>query len=424
MNCKEAIQYIHETGMYGSRPGLDRIRALLDAMGNPQKGLRYVHVAGTNGKGSFCAMLSTVLREAGYRVGMFTSPYIRRFEERVQLNGNPIDGEELAAITEYVRPYAEALFERPTEFELITAIGFEYFRRHQVDVVVLEVGLGGRMDPTNIIESPLLSVITGIDFDHTSLLGNTIQAIAAEKAGIIKAGCPSLFGDVENSACRTIRAIAAQRGSRFYTVDRSTLSVKERTLQGTVLDFGDLKDLRLSLLGAYQPQNATTVLMALEILREQGVEIPEDAIRRGLSSVRWPARFELLQNDPPVIFDGGHNPQGVAAAVKSVKAYFPEQTVYMLSAVMADKNYDEMIEKLKPVTKHVFTVSTGMPRALAAEAYADQFRAHKVPAVGYADATEGIRAALDTSRREGIPLVCLGSLYLYNMVVEVLESQR
>lgn len=422
MNCREAIQYIHETGMYGSRPGLDRIRALLSDLGNPQKGLRCVHVAGTNGKGSFCAMLSAILREAGYRVGMFTSPYIRRFEERIQLNGTPIDGEELADITSYVRPFAEALEERPTEFELITAIGFEYFRRQQVDIVVLEVGLGGRLDPTNIIEAPLLSVITGIDFDHTSLLGNTLQTIAAEKAGIVKSGCPCLFGDEENSACRTVRSVASMKGSRFYTVDRSTLVVKERTLQGTVLDFGDLKDLRLSLLGEYQPQNATTVLTAVEILREGGVEISEDAIRRGLSTVYWPARFELLRKQPPVIFDGGHNPQGVAAAVKSVSAYFPEQPVYLLSAVMADKDYDEMIEKLKPVTKQAFTVSTGMPRALTAEAYAAQFRAHKVPATAYGDAKEGIRTALAISREEGIPLICLGSLYLYNMVAEVMES--
>jgi len=422
MTCQEAIQYIHATGMYGSRPGLDRIRTLLSAMGDPHRTLRYIHVAGTNGKGSVCAMLNSVLCEAGYSVGMFTSPYIRRFEERIRLNGTPIDGEELAEITEFVRPFAEAMEERPTEFELVTAIGIEYFRRKGVDVVVLEVGLGGRLDPTNIIEEPLLSIITGIDFDHTSLLGNTIQAIAAEKAGIIKEGCPCLFGGRDNSACRTARILAKQRNAPFYTVDRSSLRVISYTLDGTVFDFEDRHGISLSLLGEYQPRNATTVLTALDILRERGLDVSEEAILRGLSKVYWPARFEVLMREPTVICDGGHNPQGVEAAVKSVELYFPEQKVNLLSMVMADKDFDGMIEKLKPVAAHAFTVSTGMPRALSAEAYANQFRDHKIPATAFEDPTEGIRAAIEISRRQGLPLICLGSLYLYNTVAEVVET--
>ena len=422
MTCQDAIQYIHATGMYGSRPGLERIRTLLQAMGNPHCGLRFIHVAGTNGKGSVCAMLGTVLREAGYSVGMFTSPYIRRFEERIQWNGTPIDGEDLAQITAYVRPFADAMEERPTEFELVTAIGFEYFRRRGVDVVVLEVGLGGRLDPTNIIEDPLLSIITGIDFDHTSLLGNTIQAIAAEKAGIVKEGRPCLFGGKETSACRTVRTIAKQRNAPFYTVDRSELRVSAYTLEGTTFDFQGYQDMFLPLLGSYQPQNVTTVLTALDILREQGLEISSDAIRRGLRKVRWPARFEVLMKDPLVICDGGHNPQGVESAVKSIQTYFPEQRVNILSAVMADKDYDGMIERLKPVTAHAFAVSTGMPRALSAEEYAGYFQAHKLPATACEDPAEGIREAIRVSREQGLPLICLGSLYLYNLVAEVVEG--
>lgn len=424
MTCQDAIQYIHATGMYGSRPGLERIRTLLQAMGNPQSELRCIHVAGTNGKGSVCAMLSAILQEAGFSVGMFTSPYIRRFEERIQYNGTPIDGEELAAITEWVRPFADAMEERPTEFELVTAIGFEYFRRTGVDLVVLEVGLGGRLDPTNIIEDPLVSIITGIDFDHTSLLGNTIQAIAAEKAGIVKEGRPCLFGGQETSACRTVRTIAKQRNAPFYTVDRSELRVNEYTLEGTFLDFQEYHALFLPLLGSYQPQNATTVLTAVQILREQGVEISEGAVREGIAKVRWPARFEVLMRDPLVICDGGHNPQGVESAVKSIQTYFPEQRVNILSAVMADKDYDGMIERLKPVTAHAFTVSTGMPRALSAKDYAGYFQAHKLPATACEDAAEGIRQAIRVSREQGVPLICLGSLYLYNMVAEVVETLK
>ena len=204
MTYQETLAYIHNINWCFCKPGLERTRTLCEKLGNPQKELRYIHVAGTNGKGSTCAMLESILRAAGYKTGLYTSPYVRRFNERMQVNGEPIADEELVEITEFVRPVADAMEEKPTEFELITAIAFEYFRRQKVDVVVLEVGLGGRLDSTNVIENPLLSIITGIAFDHISLLGNTLQAIAAEKAGIIKPGCPVLFGGKpDGSACRT-----------------------------------------------------------------------------------------------------------------------------------------------------------------------------------------------------------------------------
>ena len=422
MNCEEAIAYIHTNKWAGRRPGLERIRTLLEAIGNPQRELRCIHVAGTNGKGSVCAMLDSILRAYGYRVGLFTSPYIRRFQERMRVDGLEIPDAELAEITEYIRPFAEAMEERPTEFELITAIGFEFFRRRGVDIVVLEVGLGGRLDPTNVIESSLLSIITDIDFDHTAELGNTLQAIAAEKAGIIKNGCPSLFGGKDSSACRTVRAVAAMRKSYFHTVDRSAYSVKSLSLDGTVFDFQDYLDLHLSLLGGYQPSNAAIVLTALEILREAGIEGSEEALRYGLSTVRWPARFELMRCDPIVICDGGHNPQGVGAAVKSVRAYFPEETVNVLTGVMTDKDYDSMIERLKPITRHAYTVTPHNPRALSAEEYAAQFKNHKIPATAYASVGEALQAAIRDSRDNGCPLLCLGSLYLYGEVADELEG--
>ncbi len=421
MTCEEAIQFIHSTGMYGAAPGLSRIRTLLEAMGDPQKELQFIHVAGTNGKGSVCAMLDAILRAAGYRVGLFTSPYIRFFEERIRVDGEPIASEVLADITEQIRPIAEAMEDRPTEFELITAIGFEFFRRQKVEVVVLEVGLGGRFDPTNIIESPCLSVITGVDFDHMERLGNTLQAIAAEKAGIIKENCPCLYGAAENSACRTVRSIAKLRNAPFYTVDRSALRVTEMTLDGTRFDFNGLTDLRLVLLGSFQPINATTVLSALELLGEV-FPVNEDAIRQGLTDVRWQARFELLCREPIVLYDGGHNSQGVGAAVSAIQTYFPEQKVNVFTGVMADKGYDEMIEKLKPVTAHAFTVSPGGERALRAEDYAAHFEIHKISATAYATVEEGLRAAVQASREEGIPLLCLGSLYLYRSVADALAS--
>lgn len=422
MTCEEAIQYIHSNSWHKTRPGLERIRALLGAIGDPQKSVRCIHVAGTNGKGSVCAMLDSILRAAGHRVGLFTSPYIRRFHERMQADGEQIGDGELAEITAYVRPFAEALEEPPTEFELITAIGFEFFRRRGVQYVVLEVGLGGRLDPTNVIEDPLLSIITDVDFDHTAQLGNTIQAIAAEKAGIIKQGRPCLYGGRDSSACRTVGAVAAMRHAPFYTVDRSDYRVTEMTLDGTVFDFESYIGLRLPLLGTYQPYNAAIVLNALRILEKEGVSGTEEQLRLGLERVRWPARFELLSRDPVVICDGGHNPQGIVAAVRSIENYFPEQKVNILTGVMADKDFDEMIEKLKPVAAHAYVVRPDNPRALSAEELASHFVTHKIAATAYNDLDNAVRDAIDASRRDGVPLICLGSLYLYAPVADAVAK--
>lgn len=421
MNCEEAIQYIHSTGWNRGTPGLTRVCTLLEELGNPQESVKCIHVAGTNGKGSTCAMLDSVLRAAGYHVGLFTSPYIREFCERIRVDGACIDENELAALTEEVVSVARKLELEPTEFELVTAIGFTHFARKKVDVVVLEVGLGGRFDPTNVIKNPLLSIITGIDFDHVSMLGNTIQEIAAEKAGIIKEGRPCLYGGEENAAHRTIRAFADMRHAPFYTVDRADYVKKIADLDGTVFDFHGLQDLKLSLLGAYQPYNATIVLTALELLVKEGLEIPEEAIRKGLSSTEWMARFELLSRDPIVIYDGGHNPQGVKVAVQSVREYFPEQEVNILSGVMTDKDFDEMIEELKSVTYQAFTVTPDNPRALRADEYAQQFENHKIPAQAFATVEDAVRAAMQDSRESGRPLICLGSLYLYSAVADAVK---
>ncbi len=422
MTCEEAIQYIHSNSWHKGKPGLERIRALLASIGDPQKSVRCIHVAGTNGKGSVCAMLDSILRTAGHRVGLFTSPYIRRFHERIQADGAQIGDKELAEITEYVRSYAETMDDAPNEFELITAIGFEFFRRRGVEYVVLEVGLGGRLDPTNVIEQPLLSIITDIDFDHTKQLGNTIQAIAAEKAGIIKEGCPVLYGGKDSSACRTVGAVASMRHAPFYTVDRSDYRVKEMTLDGTVFDFEEYSDLRLPLLGTYQPYNATTVLNAVRILESAGVRGLESAVPQGLAAVKWPARFELMRRDPTVICDGGHNPQGITAAVRSIERYFPEQKVNILTAMMMDKDFDQMIERMKPIAGQVYTVRPDNPRALSAQELAKFFEYHKISATPFESVADAVREAVEASRRDGVPLICLGSLYLYGHVADVLEQ--
>ena len=422
MNYEQALEYIHSVNWAFCKPGLERITELCAALGNPQEKLRFIHVAGTNGKGSTSAMLASVLQNAGYKTGLYTSPYIRTFCERIRVDGENIPKETLASLTERVRPIAGAMEDKPTEFELITALAFTYFTEQNCDVVVLEVGLGGRLDSTNIIQNTALSIITGIDFDHTALLGNTIQEIATEKAGIIKQGRPVLFGGEEGEALDVIRAFALENNAPVYTVDRSSYCQREATLGGTTFDYLHYTDLRLPLLGAYQPYNATLVLTAIELLNRQGFAIDEGAVRKGLACVRWPARFELLSHEPIIIYDGGHNPEGVRAAVASVRAYFGTQRLNLLSGVMADKDRNEMIETMKPIIARAFTVTPNNPRALAAADYAAQLSAHGISAVSYGSVADGVRAAIESSKQEGIPLICLGSLYLYEEVEETVRE--
>lgn len=413
MNYQEALAYIHSVDWTFCKPGLERVTALCEALGNPQDDLKFIHVAGTNGKGSFCAMTASILQAAGYRTGLFTSPYIKVFNERMQVDGAPIADEELAELTASVRPIADAMTDKPTEFELITAIAFLYFKRHHCDVVVLETGMGGRLDATNLIRHPLLSVITGIALDHTAFLGDTIAQIATEKAGIIKSGCPVLWGG-ENAEAEAVIAAAAQaQNAPYRRVDRLPLQVHEATLDGTRFSYGAYRDVTLSLLGLYQPHNVTTVLTAVTMLKEQGFVVSDEAVRVGLASVYWPARFEVLSRRPLVIFDGAHNVQGIAAAVHSIRHYFSTQKVYVLTGVLKDKDYTAIAQQLASVASRAFVLTPDNPRALAGEEYAALLESLGVPATAYGSVGEAYTAARAVAEADGIPLLCLGSLYTY-----------
>lgn len=413
MNYNEAIDYIHSISWTFCKPGLERIGALCEAIGNPQNELTFIHVAGTNGKGSFCAMLDSILRRAGFRTGLYTSPYIRFFNERMCVDGEPIRDEELAEITSYVRPFADAMEDRPTEFELITAIAFEFFRRRGCQFVILEAGMGGRLDSTNIIRNPALSVITGIALDHTAYLGDTVEKIAAEKAGIIKDGAPILYGGTDEAAAEVIRGVAEERGSRFLTVDYRAINGLRMTLNGSTFGFGARRALSIKLLGSYQPRNAALVAKAVDALRERGYIISEQALRDGLATARWHGRFEVLMRDPLMIFDGAHNPQGIAAAVESIRAYFPEQKVYLLTGVLRDKDYGAIAADLATVASRAFTLTPNSPRALTASEYAETLRTAGIEAQSYESLSEALLAAQSAAKRDGVPLICLGSLYVY-----------
>ncbi|MBE6596758.1 MAG: bifunctional folylpolyglutamate synthase/dihydrofolate synthase [Ruminococcaceae bacterium] len=422
MNAKEAIEYIHSISWSFCKPGLERIRALCEGLGNPQDSLRFIHVAGTNGKGSFCSMLDSVLRSAGYKTGLFTSPYIRFFNERICFDGSPISDDDLAEITEYVSHIADAMEEKPTEFELITAIGFEYFKRKGADVVILEAGMGGRLDSTNIIRSPILSVITGIALDHTAFLGDTVEKIAYEKAGIIKDGRPVLFGGDDDSAYAVIEAVAKEKGSPIYRTDRSALKNVRATLEGTEFDFGERKGLKIKLLGLYQPLNAANLLTAVDIMKENGFKINDENIKEGLSRAVWHARFELLSKEPPIIYDGAHNPEGISAAVRSIKEYFKDGKVFVLSGVMKDKDYRFIAGELATVASHAFTVTPDNPRSLSAAEYAEVLREAGVDALPFDSLKDALTEAIREAKATNTPLVCLGSLYMYAELIGIFNS--
>ncbi len=423
MTYQEALTYIHSVSWKGSVPGLSRITELMHHLGDVQNRLQIVHVAGTNGKGSTCAMIESVLRHAGYRTGLYISPFIERFNERMCVNGLPIADEELAEITAYVRQYADQMTDAPTEFELITAIAFEYFHRSQCDIVVLETGLGGRMDCTNVIDHATLSVITGIALDHTAVLGNTLEAIAAEKAGIIKSGTPVVWGGTHEGAGAVITARAREMGAPVLSPDYTALQITATSLtEGIHFDYQARQDLSIRLRGSYQPHNAAIAITAIDALRSRGWCIPESALREGLWATRWRARFELLAQDPIAVYDGGHNLEGVTAAVESIRLYFPGQQVILLTGVMEDKAYRDMADLLSPLTAAVVTVTPDNPRSLPALAYAKVFADRGVPAEAAEDIPTGVARAVELSQESGYPLIMLGSLYMYGDVKFALHA--
>ena len=413
MTYTEALEYIHSVSWTFCKPGLERLGELCEKLGNPQNNLKFIHVAGTNGKGSFCSMLSSVLMESGLCVGLYTSPYIRFFNERMCVNREPIADGELAELCEYVKPIADSMTDKPTEFELITAIAFEYFKRHNCDVVVLEAGMGGRLDSTNIIRSPLLSVITGIALDHTAFLGDTVEKIAAEKAGIIKDNAPVLFGGTDDSAAEIIETVAKEKGSAYYRVDYNKPTEVNPSLDGTVFNYGKYVNMKIGLLGMYQPRNASVVINAVEILKSRGLNITESNLREGLSGAKWRGRFEIISRDPLMIFDGAHNPQGISSAVESIRTYFGDKKVYLLTGVLRDKDYSAIAEDLSSVASKAFTLTPDSPRAPSSKEYAETLTKKGIDAKAYDTLKEALTAAKNSAKQDGVPLICLGSLYVY-----------
>ena len=422
MNLEEALKYIHGVSWLGTIPGLEREQELLDRIGNPHRGMKYIHVAGTNGKGSTAAMLANILTRAGYKTGLYTSPYIIRFNERIQIDGEQIPDEDVCALTEFIQPHAEAMADHPSEFEIVTAIGFEYFKRQHCDIVVLEVGMGGEWDATNVIEDNEAAVIVNIGLDHTETLGNTLEKIARTKSGVVKPGCPCVIYRQMPSVEAVFEEACEKNNAPFILADFDSLVPLYSGLDGQRFDWEDLKDLHLPLLGAHQLNNACNVLTAVKVLRERGWSIPEAAVREGLATVTWPGRFQLMRKDPLFIIDGGHNPQCLEALEEAIKTYLPGKKLVFLNGCMADKDYGDMFNHLLPYAQEFVTVTPANPRALSAGALSDYIRGHlNAKATPCATVAGGVRTAIERAGKDGVVCAC-GSLYMIGEIVAALNE--
>ncbi len=359
-------------------------------------------------------MLDAILRRAGYRVGLYISPYIQDFCERMQVNGENIPGQDLAAITERVRREADGMEDHPSQFELVTAIAMEYFLQRRCDIVVLEVGMGGALDSTNVIEAPEAAVITNIGLEHTEYLGDTLEEIAATKAGIIKPGCSCVCYDGAPEVTAVIRSVCAQNHVPLTCAGRFPVKTVRQDLNGQVFSWRG-GEYQLSLLGPHQVRNAAVVLETVEALRERGWRIPEEAVRAGLREVKWPARLEILSREPLFILDGGHNPQCAEALMNSVGELLRGRRIVSLCGVLADKNYPRMMELMMPCAQEFVCLTPVSDRALPAQALADYLTEQGARAQACADIPAGIRAALTAAGEDGV-VIAFGSLYLAGAV--------
>ncbi len=414
MTERDAIAYIENFTWSRSRLGLDRTRTLLHALGDPQKSLRFVHVAGSNGKGSTCAMLEAILRRAGYRTGLYTSPYIENFRERIQLSGEPIPGDRLAAVTERVAAAAEAMEDHPSQFELVTAVGMVYFAEAGCDIVVLEVGMGGALDSTNVIDAPEAAVITNLGLEHTEYLGGTLAEIARTKAGIVKPGTACVLYDADPEASSVVEAVCREKNVPLTRADFSALHILSSSLDGQRITYRGA-DYDLALLGPHQARNAAVVLETINVLRHRGWTVPAEAVAAGLSHVRWPARMEVLGRKPLFLLDGGHNPQCAEALARSLGELLPERKFAFLLGVLADKDLAGILAPILPLGDQFFCLTPQSDRALPAGDLAERLAALGHDARAFDDISAGISTALEAAGEEGV-VVSFGSLYLAGAV--------
>ena len=420
MNYNEAMKYITEVGNFGSNYGLERTFRLLELLGNPQDNLKLIHVAGTNGKGSTTAMITKMLNGLGYKVGMYTSPFLEEFEERIQINGENIPKDVLAELVTYIKPYIDKVKEEgyghPTEFEMITVLMLLYFEREKIDFGVVEVGLGGRLDSTNVI-IPIVSVITSISFDHTNLLGNNLREIAGEKCGIIKRNIPTIVFPQQEEVMDLVIKKCEKENSKLYIVnfnDAELLDIVkgDKPFQKVKIKGEKEYILELPLLGEHQIYNLALAIKVMEVVEKQGfIHLNNKAIENSVREVMWKGRLEVLSNNPLIVIDGAHNIQGITTLKNNIQKYFNYKDVYLILGILADKDVEMMVKEITPLAKKVYAVTPHSIRAELAQDLRDEIIKYNENCKAYEDYEEAFNNALKDAKENDL-IIASGSLYM------------
>ncbi|MEK6265145.1 MAG: bifunctional folylpolyglutamate synthase/dihydrofolate synthase [Clostridium sp.] len=432
MNYDESMAYIKNTAKFGSKLGLERTRKILEILGDPHKKIKCIHIAGTNGKGSTTAMIANVLVNAGYKTGLYTSPFIEEFEERIQINNKNISKVDLSKVITQVSKAVEKVVElgysNPTEFEIITCAGFLYFFQEKIDFAIIEVGIGGRLDSTNVI-IPILSVITSISLDHTQILGDTLDKIAYEKAGIIKEGIPVIMfpqkkqsEEVIEKTCmeRNCKLIKVPNNSALYLGKENNEAITQRIkIKTTNNDY--LID--LALLGKHQILNCSVAVHAIEELIVQGTTINMDNILTGLATVKWPARLEIMNKKPLVVIDGAHNIDGIKNLTESIDMYFNYNKIILILGILADKQVEEMIRTIVPKVSRVITVTPHSERAELSEDLKVQVEKYTINCESIENYEDAYKKALSYCHEDDLLLVA-GSLYMAGDMRRIIRNMH
>lgn len=421
MKYDEAMDYIHKVGNFGSNYGLERTYRLLEILGNPQEGLKLIHIAGTNGKGSTTSIITSLLMEKGFKVGMYTSPFLEEFEERIQINRNNIPKDALGRLMDVLKVSVDQVilegYNHPTEFEIITCLMLLYFKEENIDYGVIEVGLGGRLDSTNVI-TPILSIITSISLDHTNLLGNTLEEIAGEKAGIIKKAIPVISYPQEEEAKVVIERVCKENNSSLYIVDKSKghfVSVvnKDKIYQKVEVEFKNKKiELDFALLGEHQITNLLVALKGISVLEEiENIKFTLEDIKEGVKNVQWKGRLEVMKNNPLVVIDGAHNIQGIKTLNENVHKYFTYKNIYLLLGILADKQVEDMVKVITPEAKKVYALTPHSNRAELSKDLKKVIDKYNSNCIALDSYEEGLDLALSEANEEDLILIS-GSLYM------------
>lgn len=424
LNYEQALAWIHGIARFGMNQGLQRIEKLLDRLGNPHQKLNFLHIGGTNGKGSIAAFAAAVLEAAGYRVGLYTSPYLEKFTNRMAINGQDIAPGRLVELVEIIKPYvaeiaADPACGHPTEFEVVTALALTYFAQESPDLVVLEVGLGGRLDATNTV-NPLVTAISTISLEHTHVLGPSVEAVAREKAGIIKEGS-AVATQARGAALEVIAATCFQKNVPLYRLGVDFRAEKTSgNLEGQTFDYYGLQhrfpQLRIGLLGSYQVNNAALALAALELLEKKGYPWPVEAIYEGLLHAKWPGRLEILQREPLVVVDGAHNMEAFQNLKAVLQHEFSYRRLILVLGLLSDKAREEILAEILPLADVLILTEPNSPRAAKAQVLERSAREiMSGPVYARADITEAVQLALSQAEASDLVLIA-GSLYLISDV--------